>query len=83
MHLAQAVFDELERIALRNEVRKVGTVHLRILDADTHCLADCLKMLFAGSPAFQQASIRTSESPQDVGPDGARVIIERIEGEQD
>ena len=83
MHLAQTVFDELLRLAARNDLKRVGVVHLRILEADTHCLVDSLKMLFAGDPAFEHAEVRATEAPGAPDPSGARVIIERIEGDKD
>lgn len=83
MHLAQTVFTELERIADRNGLKKVDVVHLKVLDADTHCLVDSLKMLLAGSPAWENAEVRTTEAPDEIDPSGTRVIIERIEGEQE
>ena len=83
MHLAQTVFEELERIAARNKLTKVSMIFLKVLDADTHCLVESLKMLTSGSPLLADAEIKTTESPQAADPGGARVIIERIEGEQD
>jgi hypothetical protein len=82
MHLAQTVFSELERLANRNELKKVGTVRLRVLEADTPCLVESLKMLFRASPLFREAKIALAESPGGPDPTGARVIIERIEGEK-
>jgi len=83
MHLAQTVFEELERIARRNKLTKVSMIFLKVLDADTHCLVESLKMLIGASPLLADAEIKTTESPQAADPGGARVIIERIEGEQD
>ena len=82
MHLAQTLFEELERIAGRNLLTKVDVVHLKVLDADVHCLVDSLKMLFAGSEMWKDAEVRTTEAPGGPDPSGARVVIERIEGEQ-
>jgi len=77
------LFDELERIAGRNLLVKVDVVHLKVLDADTHCLVDSLKMLFGASGMWVDAEIRTVEVSGGPDPSGARVIIERIEGEQE
>jgi len=83
MHLAQTLFAELERIADRNLLRKVDVVHLKILEADADCLAESLKMLFAGSEMWRDARIKTTEASGPPDPTGARVIIEQIEGEQE
>ena len=83
MHLAQTLFGELERIAGRNELARVSTVRLRILEADTSCLVECLEMLFQASPLFREARIAVAESGGGPDPSGARVIIERVEGEKD
>jgi len=82
MHLAQTVFGELQRLAGRNEFTKVSNVRLRIFDADTSCLVESLTMLFQANPLFREARIAVAESPGGPDPSGARVIIERIEGEK-
>jgi hypothetical protein len=77
------VFGELERLAGRYEFTKVSNVRLRVLEADTSCLVESLKMLFQASALFREAKIAAVESKGGPDPSGTRVIIERIEGDKD
>jgi hypothetical protein len=84
MHLAQSIFALLEELAREGGLAKVSGVHLKILQADTGCLVESLKMLFGASPVFRGARVETVEADGDEADDpDTRVVIERIEGEKD